>query len=353
MPLEHGGAFMRVLDQVRTAAPPESVDPAYVRWEGEDEEAHPVLAGLTEMIHRATEAEATFADLGAPWAQQLPAGATARIAGRAVAHYQTGEHIRTSSSPRPYLHPVATLGGTVVSDHMPLDHVWHLGAGVAIQDVNDINFWGGRSYRRAAGRYIWRRDHGHIRQADGLEQAPDRMSEALEWVGPNGAIVLNERRNWSFSQLDDDAWQLGLEFTLSPAAAEPVSLGSPGSHGREQGGYGGFFWRLPPCTAVNVRTASATGEDEVHGAVAPWMAWTAEFEGRPATLIFLAGPEASDPWFVRVSGYPGVGLSLAWDAPVEATRENPLVRSVSVIVADGSLSDPEVEAAIDKAGNQR
>ena len=84
------------------------------------------------------------------------------VAGREVASYQDGSRIRPSSSPRPYLHPVRTLAGTVVTDHQPADHVWHLGVGVALQDVNGINFWGGRTYTRDAGRYVWRPDHGTV-----------------------------------------------------------------------------------------------------------------------------------------------------------------------------------------------
>ena len=79
-----------------------------------------------------------------------------------VASGNEGGRIAPTSSPRPYLHPVSTLAGTVVTDHLPEDHVWHLGAGVAIQDVDGVNFWGGRTYTRDAGAYVWRKDHGRI-----------------------------------------------------------------------------------------------------------------------------------------------------------------------------------------------
>ena len=71
------------------------------------------------------------------------------------------------------------------------------------------------------------------------------------------------------------AWVLELNFTLSvPAAADfdAVRLGSPGSNGREAGGYGGFFWRLPRTDELTVRTPDAVGEADVHGTVADWLA---------------------------------------------------------------------------------
>ena len=33
---------------------------------------------------------------------------------------------------------------------------------MALQDVDGINFWGGRTYTREAGQYVWRPDHGSI-----------------------------------------------------------------------------------------------------------------------------------------------------------------------------------------------
>ncbi|MBG6185033.1 putative dehydrogenase [Arthrobacter sp. CAN_A214] len=343
--LAGSGAFMRVLEAIRTAEPPAAIGSANVTWTGEDGEARPIVNGIESLIRRATKAQATFSELGAAWARPIPPSAVLEVAGRAVAQRQAGDHVAPLSSPRPYLHPVTTPGGVVVTDHLPLDHVWHLGAGVALQDIDGINFWGGRTYLREAQGYVWREDHGSIRTA-GLTRDASTLEEQLEWVGPDGRVLLTEDRRWTATGLSTTAWQLDLEFSLSPAGGRPVALGSPGSNGRIQEGYGGFFWRLPACSAVSVRTAHSSGEESVHGSTAPWLAWTADFEGRTATLIFIAGPDATDPWFVRHSGYPGVGLSLAWDSVVETRADMPLTRSVSVVVADGSLDDSEVSALV-------
>lgn len=134
---------MCVLEAIRTAPAPREIDAGHVSWAGHGDDAHPVVHGIAALIERATKAQATFAELGAPWAGSLPPARTFGIAGQPVAEYQDGSRIRAVSSPRPYLHPVRTLAGTVVTDHQPLDHVWHLGVGVALQDVDGVNFWGG------------------------------------------------------------------------------------------------------------------------------------------------------------------------------------------------------------------
>lgn len=338
--LADSGAFMTVLEAVRSAGPVHPIGAEHVTWEGSGGAAHPVVHGIEDLLLRAVRSQATFSELLVPWARPAAPAAEFTADGTAVAQLRSGAGIRPDASPRPYLHPVRTLSGVSVTDHLPSDHVWHLGAGVALQDVNGVNFWGGRTYRREEAGYVWREDHGHIREAASAV-SPDALEQRLQWCAPDGTVLLDEQRNWHVTALDEKSWLLDLNFTLTAADA-PVLLGSPGSNGREGGGYGGFFWRLPACTDVRVRTAENDGEEAVHGTVAPWLAWTAEFAEGPATLVFVPDPRESDPWFVRSSGYPGVGLSLAWDAPVRTTPSTPVSRLVSVVVADGRLDDDGV-----------
>jgi predicted dehydrogenase len=352
------GAFTTVLEAIRTAPAPQPIGADHITWEGEGDDAHPVVHGIGTLFERATKAQATFAELGVPWARKLSPARTLTLDGRPVAEYQDGSRIRAVSSPRPYLHPVRTLGGTVVTDHQPLDHVWHLGVGVALQDVDGINFWGGRTYTREAGQYVWRPDHGSIsgtvtEQTDARTGGQEgRLQETLSWNGPDGAPVLVEDRTWTWNGAGPAAWQLSLDFALSPAGEHPVSLGSPGSNGRHEGGYGGFFWRLPECDGAAVWTPGGSGESGVHGSVAPWLAWAGKFGTGTATLVFVAAEGSTDPWFVRVDGYPGVGQSLAWDTPVIAEPGSPVKRSITVFVADGTLGTADIEALINRQGNR-
>ncbi|WP_461190421.1 DUF6807 family protein [Arthrobacter sp. Z4-13] len=355
------GAFTTVLEAIRTAPAPQQINPDHITWEGEGDDAHPVVHGIGPLIERAAKAQATFAELGVPWGRKLPPVRTLTLDGHSIAEHQDGSRIRAVSSPRPYLHPVRTHGGTVVTDHQPLDHVWHLGVGVALQDVDGINFWGGRTYTREAGQYVWRPDHGSItstgtsvEETDALTGGPDGgLRETLSWNGPHGAPVLVEERTWTWSGVSSAVWRLSLDFALSPAGDQPVSLGSPGSNGRHEGGYGGFFWRLPECDGASVWTPAGAGESEVHGSVTPWLAWAGKFPGGgSATLVFVPAGDFTDPWFVRVDGYPGVGQSLAWDTPVMAEPGTPVQRSITVFVADGILGTADIEALINRQGNR-
>lgn len=67
-PLLDSGAFMLVLEAIRTAPLPALIESAYVRWEGEGDAAHAVVVGIEEALERATQEHATFSELGLPWA---------------------------------------------------------------------------------------------------------------------------------------------------------------------------------------------------------------------------------------------------------------------------------------------
>ncbi|MFG1922740.1 PmoA family protein [Cryptosporangium sp. NPDC048952] len=274
------------------------------------------------------------------------------VSGREVARHVYEPELEPFVSPRPYLHPVRTLGGVGVTDAAPVDHRWHLGCNVGIQDVNGTNFWGGRTYRREDG-YQDRDDRGHVRHRAFLSDDP--LTSVHDWVARDGRVVLTEDRTLRATAANDH-WQLDFSFTLQ-ALTDPVILGSPGTNGRANAGYGGFFWRLPASAApVNVfgplrsdeSVGVVHGEEGVHGRVAPWVAVGGD-SGAPSqayTLVFLPGDAATaaDPWFVRVAAYPGVGSALAYTDPVHLAPGDTLTRRVRILITDGRRPADEISA---------
>ena len=343
--LEDAGAFMRVLEAVREAPEPRQIADDYVDWIGEGQSARPIVRGVEEALARAVKGQATFAELGLPWAAaEEPAATLSLPEGLAVAELRDGQRLAPTLSPRPYLHPVSTLGGVTVTDQLPLDHAWHLGLGFALQDVSGTNIWGGRTYTRDAGRYVWRDDHGRI-ALEGIESAPGTLRLALRWEAHDGGALLREDRTATATRVGDGVWRLDLSSRLT--ASQTVSLGGPGSNGNAGGGYGGFFLRLAPCEAAEVFTPDAEGEAAVHGRPAPWVAWSARFGGVEAGIVVAAAPEApGDPWFVRLAGYPGIGSALAWERAVELSGGETLERSFRVWFVDGRVDAARVASFV-------
>lgn len=265
-----------------------------------------------------------------------------RLGGSAVAEYVLAPDIDRTLAPRPYLHPVRTLAGTVVTDAFPADHRWHLGASLAVPDVNGTNLWGGRSYLPDRG-YTWREDHGRIVPEGFLAESEDRLVQRLRWCDSTGAVLLREERALSARPVPGhaDAWALAVRYTLTTLPDRSVTLGSPATNGRPGGaGYGGFFWRAAgsPAGPPAVFTATATGEAAVNGSPAAWLALASPAPA-PYTLVFV-GLAPGDRWFVRAAGYPGVCAAFAFAQPRVIPAGASRTGSHTVVVADGALTRP-------------
>ncbi|WP_434739914.1 PmoA family protein [Micromonospora sp. SH-82] len=269
-----------------------------------------------------------------------------------VATYVLDPDLDVRHGPRPYLHPVRTLAGTPVTDVLPADHVWHLGASLAVQDVDGTNLWGGRTYVRDTG-YTWRDDHGRIVHTDWIDRTPDRLAHRLRWCDRGGGVLLTEERRLAATRVDGDpaAWRLDLDYTLTAPADRDVHLGSPATNGRPGGaGYGGFFWRAAPTGDAVTFTADAEGEETVNGSDAPWLAFGGTGPGGGAYTLVFTGLGEGDRWFVRTAMYPGVCVAFAFDSPATVPAGTHRTGRHRVTVVDG-LIDRDRAAAL--AGRDR
>jgi hypothetical protein len=260
------------------------------------------------------------------------------VAGRTVAEYVIEPDLDPTLAPRPYLHPVRTLAGLPVTEALPADHRWHLGASLAVPDVSGTNLWGGRTYVR--GTYAWRNDHGRIEHVAFVERGDDHLAHHLQWRDKDGGLLLREHRRLAARLLPGrtDAWVLEVAYTLTAPDDRRVVLASPATNGRPGGeGYGGFVWRAaraarPP----RVFTATSAREATVNGSTEPWVA-LASPDPYPYTLVFTGLGEGWR-WFVHSRVYTAVCASLAYDAPRVIPPGASLSGRHAVVVVDAVLS---------------
>lgn len=340
VPLARTGGFTRLLDAIRLAPDPRPIEARFVRAEP----SRLVLPGVEDLAVRAARELGTLSELGfpgslgslsEPWPETvLTAG------GQEVAAYVQRGDLQATDAPRPHLHPVRTLGGTVVTEVQPDDHVHHFGAGVAISDVDGVNFWGGSTYVRGEGP-VMLRNHGRQRRRT-LRPIGGGYAEALDWVGPDGTVLAVEERTLT-ARAVPGAWALDFAFTLAGRTGRPLVLRSSACKGRTGAGYGGFFWRAPKDSGgLAVFTGEASGEEAVHGSLTPWLALTSD----SWSLVFVQ-TAGLDPWFVRVAEYPGVGPALAWEEPLAVPGS--LDRAITVVVADGRLTPDQARGLAGEA----
>lgn len=270
--------------------------------------------------------------------------ATLYVGSTAVAQYVITPELDPTLVPRPYLHPVRTLAGTVVTGLLPDDHRWHLGASLAMPDVSGTNLWGGRSYVRDRG-YVPLADHGTIEHAGWRHRADDLLEHDLVWRDREGGTLLVERRTLQATAAQPPAgaegsteggWTLTVATSLTNPGGKPVELRSPAVNGRGDGaGYGGFFWRLPPLEDAQITAGRFSDEHAINGSSEPSVTVSALIGGARARLVF-SGLAESDRWFVRLTEYPGVGTALAFDRPLVIPQGATTNRRYRVLIRDGA-----------------
>ncbi len=256
-------------------------------------------------------------------------------------------------SPRPYLHPVRTRAGHLVTGYRPDDHVWHKGISWALPNLGPANFWGGPTYLRGQG-YRQLPNNGRMRH-DGFSTAGvwedvAELAEELTWITEQGAVWLREQRRIGARLLPGaSAWALDFRTTLRNMRGASLQIGSPTTEGRDNAGYGGLFWRGPASfTGGQVVTPDGTGQDEYMGWRGPWLAFTGQQSTGPhgapshaATLVFRDVPgNIGHPvtWFVRSQPFACVCPApfFATEYPLDDGAQ--ITLRYQVAIADGGLT---------------
>ncbi|SER14675.1 Methane oxygenase PmoA [Lentzea xinjiangensis] len=253
--------------------------------------------------------------------------------------------------PKPYLHPVRSLAGDVVTAFRPHDHRWHKGVQMTATDVSGENFWGGVTYVRDRG-YVALPNVGTMRH-DEFEIAADeaRVTELLSWFTESGEHWVRERRELSVRDVEDDAWTLEFATTLMNLRREPLVFGSPTTNGRELAGYTGFFWRGPRSfTGGEVIAAGGGAGQEMMGEVAPWLAFIGHHDevDRSSTLLFVDHPDNKGThWFVRSTPFAAVNPSFAFHETVELPAGESLSLRYRLVVASGAWERETLESYVE------
>ena len=267
--------------------------------------------------------------------------------GRYLCRYVYRPDTPRYESPRPYFHPVRTLGGVLLTDYRPADHPWHVGISMTVTNLSGHNFWGGPSFVRGQG-YVPLQNQG-VEQHLEWSSFPEHMVERLSWIGHDGSQLLEESRTLAPHILGERMWGLTLSFDLHNVAGRELVFRSPTTDGRPMAGYGGLFWR-GPAPFIGGRILAADGDGpEMMGQRSPWLSYTGRDEaGRPATIAFIdhpQNPRFPTQWFVRQEPYACASAAFMFDEPLSLPAGGRLALRYRLLFADGELSRAQVDGA--------
>lgn len=231
--------------------------------------------------------------------------------GRLLWRYVYAPDTPLSEARRPYAHPVCAWTGEVLTNLRPNDHPWHHALSLTLTRVDDVNFWGGPSYRSGDG-YKPRDDQGEQRHTAWTRLSAEHLEESLDWcdgrAGQPARVLLRERRTLQ-TMLLPDGWSLRWTSELTNATGGELSLGNYHSAGGLAGShYTGLQFRGARelldehgDAAIGVRAeGDLAGEAAVHGAPAHWMEWRCQHDGTlRRTRVRFENLDGPLPWFVR------------------------------------------------------
>jgi hypothetical protein len=262
-------------------------------------------------------------------------------------------------SPRPYFHPLYTLGGDLVSLLRPHDHVWHKGIAWSLPNVGPHNFWGGPTYVHGQG-YVQMANNGSMdhQRFMALEASDDRALAAHELVwhaqpvpGQGvGAEIVHEARSLAVTVPTGDAWVLTFSSAITNVSGEQLDIGSPTTKGRENAGYGGLFWRGPRSfTGGTILAPGYAGGEQIRGARAEWMGFTGQQDGTASHSTLLMVDDTTNPahppqWFMRNELFAGVNPAPFFSQEVPFGPGQRLTFRYAVVIADGQADADRGEA---------
>ncbi len=261
-------------------------------------------------------------------------------------------------SPKPYLHPIRTLAGDVVSLFRPHDHVWHKGIAWSLPHVGEHNFWGGPTYVHGSF-YVQLENNGSAvhREMSGLAVSAGRadIAHRLDWISQGGQAIIDEQRTLAAIVLDAVSWALVFETAMTNVSGATLHIGSPTTKGRENAGYGGLFWRGPRSfTGGTVQSPAGTGAaDEFRGARADWLAFRGKHDetGRSSTIVMVddaANPQHPPQWFTRSEEFACLCPAPFFSEELPLAHGETVTFRYAVVIASGDHGDDGTAALADR-----
>ena len=218
-----------------------------------------------------------------------------------------------SDAPKPYLHPVRSAGGVIVTRGYPMenipgenrDHAHHRGLWFSHGDVNGYDFWANEFTQKP------RSKKGIVRVTEIRHTAgksSGTISGTFEWAEPGGDVLLTEEREMVFHSGPGNRL---VDFDLKlTAGSSAVKLGDTKE--------GTFAIRLateleenrPEVTGIprTGRILSATGkagETQAWGKRAPWVDYSGSLRGKKLGVAIFdhpSNPKHPTHWHVRAYG---------------------------------------------------
>jgi hypothetical protein len=224
---------------------------------------------------------------------------------------------------KPYLHPLRTADGTVVTRSYPMemvegetrDHPHHQGVWFTHGDVNGFDFWANSKLTAKQGKVVLDK----IRRVQGGDKT-GIIEADFNWNDPTGKTLLKEHRRMTF-YAEPDTRTVDFDITLT-AVGEPVKFGDTKE--------GTFAIRIHDKMTEKAKggmmtsSSGAQGMRQVWGKPFPWVDYSGTVEGKQVGLTIFdhpANPKHPTHWHSRDYGLFAANIFGEHDFYSDKTRD--------------------------------
>jgi hypothetical protein len=239
---------------------------------------------------------------------------------------------------KPYLHPLRTADGKVVTRGYPMvtdipgeahDHPHHRGLWFTHGDVNGFDFWGNEDSQKGDGKPKGRVVLERLdKPTSGKRSAT--LNATFAWKSPTGETLLIETRKMTFYS-DSRLRTIDFDITLSPQVE--VTFGDTKE--------GMFAIRLaapleedqpkdipsPKRTGKMVNANNKSGEKNVWGKRSTWLDYSGQIDGETVGIAVLdhpGNPRTPTYWHARGYGLLAANVFGVHDFEADKSRDGSL-----------------------------
>jgi len=246
------------------------------------------------------------------------------------------QHNHDPDEGKPYIHPLATSDGEVLTWLRPKDHPWHRGLWFSWKFINGLNYW---EEDRKTGLSEGRTKIKKAKIKTG-EDYSARIELAVSYHPPGKDEVISEKRVLNITAPDDKG-TCKIDWTsIFKATGGDATLGRtpiPGEkHGKSYGGYAGLSIRMAGETRGWKYTDSEgrQGKD-IHGKKAMWMKAAGNTPSGKEAGVTIEDQKSNlrhpTPWYLAAE-MPYFGPALLFNKPYTLKKGESLTLKYRVTV---------------------
>jgi hypothetical protein len=206
---------------------------------------------------------------------------------------------------KPYLHPLRTAGGKIVTRRYPMenvegeqrDHPHHRGLWFSHGDVNGWDFWANEKNQKGVGKGGGQIVFTRLKSAKGGKKS-GAIEASFEWKDGQATALLTDERRITFH--GDDRLRI-IDYDLTLKALVEAKFGDTKE--------GVFAMRLAReleelKTGTMTSASGAKKEKAVWGSAAPWVDYAGTLEGEAVGIAIFDHPKnPRHPTYWHARGY--------------------------------------------------